>query len=128
MSWFIYALKNYLNFSDRARRKEYWMFFLFYMIFVFVFAFLDTALGKANSMEEALDLEGLFSPIYAIAMLIPSIAVTVRRLHDTNRSGWWILISLVPVIGILVLVFFTVLNSDEGFNRFGRSPKAEPAF
>jgi uncharacterized membrane protein YhaH (DUF805 family) len=104
------------------------MFTLFYMIFVLVVAFLDSMLGSARSMEEALDLKGFFSFIYALAMLVPSISVAVRRLHDTNRSGWWLLISLVPVVGIFVLLFFMVLNSDEGFNRFGSSPKSEPAF
>ena len=128
MYWYIHALKNYFNFSGRARRKEFWMFTLFYTIFVLVVAFLDSMLGSARSMEEALDLKGFFSFIYALAMLVPSISVAVRRLHDTNRSGWWILISLVPVVGIFMLLFFMVLNSDEGFNRFGSSPKFDPAY
>lgn len=102
------------------------MFIFFYTIFALLFAFLDTVLDGAQSIEEAIDLKG-GSLVFALTMLIPSVSVTVRRIHDTDRSGWWTLISLVPVVGIFILLFFMVLNSDEGVNRFGGSAKFKPA-
>ena len=116
MSWYIKALKNYFNFSGRARRKEFWMFFLFYLIFAVVAGALDGVLGT----------QGIIIAVYMLAMLIPSISAAVRRLHDTNRSGWWYLISFVPVIGIILLVFLVQDSRDED-NRFGESPKLAAA-
>ena len=119
MNWYLYVLKNYATFSGRARRKEYWMFFLISALISIVLTLLDILLGTYSVEYEA----GLFSGLYSLLILIPSIAVVVRRLHDTDRSGWWILISLIPLIGVIVLFVFMCLDSQPGTNRFGANPK-----
>lgn len=120
MSWFLLALKKYATFSGRSQRSEYWYFFLFYLLIVLALGLLDSALGTFVE-DEGL---GLLSGIFVLAMLIPSIAVGVRRLHDIGRSGWWMLISLVPIIGTIVLVVFAVRDSEPGTNAYGANPKA----
>ena len=119
MNWYLHVLKNYATFSGRARRKEYWMFFLISALISIVLTLLDILLGTYSVEYEA----GFFSGLYSLLVLIPGIAVGVRRLHDTNRSGWWILISLIPIIGVLVLFVFMCLDSQPGTNRFGVNPK-----
>ena len=119
MNWYLHVLKNYATFSGRARRKEYWMFFLISALISIVLTLLDILLGTYSMEYEA----GLFSGLYSLLILIPSIAVVVRRLHDTDRSGWWILISLIPLIGVIVLFVFICLDSQPGTNRFGANPK-----
>ena len=112
-------LKKYAVFSGRAQRKEYWFFILFYLIFTIAVAIVDVVLGTESI--------GLLSILYAVAMIVPSLAVTVRRLHDIGRSGWWILIAFIPIIGGIVLFVFAVLDSQEGENRFGPNPKETAA-
>ena len=119
MNWYLHVFKNYATFSGRARRKEYWMFFLISALISIVLTLLDILLGTYSVEYEA----GLFSGLYSLLILIPSIAVVVRRLHDTDRSGWWILISLIPLIGVIVLFVFMCLDSQPGTNRFGANPK-----
>ncbi|WP_448757939.1 DUF805 domain-containing protein [Aggregatibacter sp.] len=119
MNWYLHVLKNYATFSGRARRKEYWIFFLISALISIVLTLLDILLGTYSVEYEA----GLFSGLYSLLILIPSIAVVVRRLHDTDRSGWWILISLIPLIGVIVLFVFMCLDSQPGTNRFGANPK-----
>ncbi len=118
MHWYLDVLKKYAVFSGRARRMEYWMFFLINLIISIALGFIDMTLGTIN-MQVGL---GLFGGVYALAVLIPSIAVTVRRLHDTDRSGWWLLILFVPVIGPIILLVFMILGSTSGQNRFGANP------
>jgi uncharacterized membrane protein YhaH (DUF805 family) len=122
MSWFLLALGRYAQFSGRSRRKEYWFFTLFFVLASIVAMGLDMALG---TMDEETGL-GVVSGLLSLAALLPSIAVTVRRLHDTGRSGWWMLIFLIPLLG-LVGFYFMVKNGDPGDNQFGPNPKAEPA-
>lgn len=119
MSWYIAALKKYAVFSGRARRKEYWYFVLFNMIFCFILVFADIFTGLFHEQIGF----GVLSTLYMLATLLPSLGVTVRRLHDTGRSGWWILISLVPFIGGLILLIFTLLDSKPGENQYGPNPK-----
>ena len=119
MNWYLQALKNYANFSGRARRKEYWYFFLFNFIVAVVLGFIDGMVGTF-SPEAGI---GLLGGIYSLAVLIPGVAVSVRRLHDTERSGWWLLIALVPLIGAIVLLVFMVQDSKTGSNKFGENPK-----
>lgn len=119
MNWYMEVLKNYAGFSGRARRKEYWYFVLFNTIISIVLAFFD---GITGTFSEAMGM-GLLGGIYALAVLIPSLAVSVRRLHDTDRSGWWLLIALVPLIGAIVLLVFLVLDSNSGQNQYGANPK-----
>ena len=119
MSWYLEALKNYAVFSGRSRRKEYWYFVLCNVIVSLVLSGLDALLGTFSSSANL----GLLSGIYALAIIIPTLAVSVRRLHDIDRTGWWVLIHLVPVIGSVVLLVFAVLDSTPGENRFGSNPK-----
>ncbi|TYB32728.1 MAG: DUF805 domain-containing protein [Flexistipes sinusarabici] len=119
MNWYLEGLKKYAVFSGRSRRKEYWYFFLFNLIIHFILIIIDTLTGTYN-LETGM---GLLSTMYFFAVLLPSIAVSVRRLHDTNRRGWWILLSLIPIIGAIVLFIFMVQDSTPGENRFGNNPK-----
>ncbi|OEE57745.1 hypothetical protein A1OO_17365 [Enterovibrio norvegicus FF-33] len=111
MNYFLLALKNFAVFSGRARRKEYWMFILFYLIFSIVLTIVDQILGSA-----------FLSLIFSLALLIPSISLTARRLHDTGRSGWWQLIALIPLVGAIVMIVFLVQDSKED-NEHGVNPK-----
>jgi uncharacterized membrane protein YhaH (DUF805 family) len=119
MDWFLLALRRYAVFSGRSRRKEYWFYTLFYLIGYIIVGILDFALGTTVADDEI----GILGLLYALALLVPSISVTVRRLHDTNRSGWWFLIWLVPLIGIVVGLVLMCLDSDPGDNRYGPNPK-----
>ncbi len=120
MNWYLAVLKKYAVFSGRARRKEYWYFFLFNLLITIAFLAIDMVAGLYNS-EIGL---GILSGIYTLAVLIPSLAVTVRRLHDTNRSGWWILIGLIPLVGAIVLLVFMVQDSQVEQNQYGPNPKS----
>jgi uncharacterized membrane protein YhaH (DUF805 family) len=116
MSWYLAVLKNYAKFSGRARRTEYWMFMLFSLIISLVLAFIEGLLGSG----------GVLGLLYGLAVLVPSLAVSVRRLHDTGRSGWWLLIGLIPIVGVIVLIVFAVQDSNAGDNAYGPNPKAAP--
>ena len=119
MDWFLGALKKYAVFEGRARRREYWFFVLFAVLIQVVLNVVDRMLGMYSAENGIGILGGLFS----LAILIPSLAVGARRLHDTGRSGWWLLIWLVPVIGWIVLIIFFVLDSHPGSNQYGPNPK-----
>jgi len=119
MSWFIVALKKYAVFSGRARRAEFWYFTLFLFLFSVAFQLVDWVLGL-NKVAAGL---GFFSLILGLATLLPSLAVAVRRLHDTGRSGWWLFIGLVPVAGFIILLVFYVQDSQPGSNAYGPNPK-----
>ncbi|WP_217235351.1 DUF805 domain-containing protein [Streptomyces sp. AC555_RSS877] len=116
MSWFIEALKKYAVFSGRARRKEYWMYTLFVAIIYIVLAILA-----------AVTKQPLIAVVFYLAILLPSLAVTVRRLHDTGRTGWWVLIGLVPLVGAIVMLVFLCSEGESGANKFGANPKEAPA-
>lgn len=117
MDSYIKVLQNFAVFSGRARRREYWMFVLFNMLVSIALAVIEGVLGGP----------GITVIIYSLAVMIPSIAVAVRRLHDTSRSGWWIFIALIPLIGSIVLLIFLVLDSAEGDNDYGLNPKTAEA-
>ena len=104
MNWFLIALKKYATFAGRAQRAEYWYFVLFYILIFIGLSVIDGITGSFSA-EAGM---GLLGGILTLALLIPSIAVGVRRLHDTGRSGWWLLIALIPLIGAIVLLVFTV--------------------
>ncbi|MGN9812519.1 DUF805 domain-containing protein [Micromonospora sp. BQ11] len=114
------VLTQYVGFTGRARRSEYWWFALFSFLVSIVAAILDgvfgTNLGDAGST-------GVIGLIVTVALLLPSLAVGVRRLHDTDRSGWWLLIGLVPLVGAIVLLVFFVKDGTPGANRFGPDPR-----
>lgn len=121
MNWYLDAWKNYVNFQGRARRKAFWMFVLFNLIAIFALNFIEGAIGLRGEGDY-----GILSGLYSLAVLLPALGLAVRRLHDTGRSGWWILIGLVPLIGGIVLLVFYVLDSQPGTNQYGPNPK-EPA-
>ena len=123
MNWYLEVLKKYAVFSGRARRKDFWFFVLFNIIISIVLAVIDGVTGSF-SPEAGM---GLLGGIYTLAVLIPGIAVSVRRLHDTERSGWWLLIALVPLIGAIVLLVFMVQDSKPGQNQYGANPKEATA-
>ncbi|PNQ51726.1 DUF805 domain-containing protein, partial [Vibrio agarivorans] len=116
---YLTVLKKYAVFSGRARRKEYWMFILVNFIISLLLGFVDGLLGTI-----------FIGYIYALAVFIPGIAVAIRRLHDTGRTGWWLLIGFIPLIGLIVLIVFTVSEGDKGSNEYGSDPKVgdEPLF
>jgi len=113
MNWFIEVVKKYAVFSGRARRKEYWMYTLFYVIFAIVAGIVDAVLFGSQ----------ILTLVLALGLLLPSLGVAVRRLHDTGRSGWWILIGLVPLVGGIVLLVFLCLEGEAGSNKYGHNPK-----
>jgi uncharacterized membrane protein YhaH (DUF805 family) len=114
MNWYLDVLKKYAVFTGRARRQEYWMFILFNFIAYLILGFVEGLLG----------LTGVISSLYGLAVLLPSIGVGIRRLHDTNRSGWWLLIGLVPCVGFIVLIVFFAQDGTPGDNQYGPNPKA----
>jgi uncharacterized membrane protein YhaH (DUF805 family) len=120
MNWYLSVLKRYVAFDGRARRQEYWMFTLISVIISLVLMAIDHAMGTVSASAGI----GTLGAIYALAVLLPSLGVTVRRLHDTDRSGWWLLICLVPLIGGIVLLVFLCIEGTRGSNRFGPDPKA----
>jgi uncharacterized membrane protein YhaH (DUF805 family) len=119
MYWFIKCFKKYADFSGRARRKEFWMFFLFYFIFALVLSIIDGLLGWGFA-------DGTFGILYmlfVLAALLPYLAVTVRRLHDTGRSGWWYFIMLIPLVGPIWLIVLLATDGEPGENQYGPNPK-----
>lgn len=119
MKWYLDVLKNYAGFSGRARRKEYWMFTLFNIIISFVLGFVDGMIGSVNPTVGI----GALGGIYSLAVLIPSLAVSVRRLHDVGKSGWMLLIALIPIIGAIWLLVLMVSDSKPEENQYGPNPK-----
>ena len=117
MNWYLEVLKKYVDFSGRARRSEYWYFVLFNVLISIGLVILDNVLGIATN-----DVSPLYS-LYSLAVLLPGLAVGVRRLHDTGRSGWHLLLGLIPCIGGIILLVFFVEDSQYGENQYGPSPK-----
>ncbi len=113
MNWYLTVLKRYTVFSGRAARTEFWMFTLFNVIVSVVLTAVDMGLG----------LGALLSSLYSLAVLLPSLGVAIRRLHDTGRSGWWLFIVLIPLIGVIVLLVFYIQDSQAGDNQHGPNPK-----
>jgi uncharacterized membrane protein YhaH (DUF805 family) len=115
MHWYLEVLKKYTLFTGRARRSEYWYFVLVSFVITLVLGIVDAILRKMVGM-------GPLGMLYGLAVLVPSIAVAIRRLHDTDRSGWWLLLALVPLVG-LVLIVFLAQDSMASTNRYGQNPK-----
>jgi uncharacterized membrane protein YhaH (DUF805 family) len=120
MDYMLMPLRRYAEFSGRSRRQEYWMYTLGIVIAGIVLQVIEGIVGLSGMVG------GVYGPLTAIlglGTLVPSIAVAVRRLHDTDRSGWWLLLVFVPFIGWLVLLYFYVIEGTKGPNQFGPDPK-----
>ncbi|WP_430482421.1 DUF805 domain-containing protein [Rossellomorea marisflavi] len=122
MSWFLKGLKQYADFSGRARRQEYWMYMLFYSIFGIIL-YGVAVIGMAMQSEGIILLGMGIYILYTLALLVPTLAITVRRLHDTGRSGFWYFIGFVPLVGGIILLVFCCLDSENGNNQWGSNPK-----
>lgn len=119
MNYYLAVLKKYAVFNGRSPRAEYWYFFLFNIIISIVLSIVDGIIGNSGSTAGV----GLLGAIYSLALIIPGIAVGIRRLHDTNHSGWWLLISLIPIVGIIWLIVLMATDSNPGENKYGLNPK-----
>lgn len=121
MEWMVLPLKRYAEFSGRSRRKEYWMFVLFTVIAGVVLGLLDTMLGLnfGNATGRFQRDNGVLGSIFSLATLVPSIAVAVRRLHDTDRSGWWLLLPVLVVIALAALAISAMGSSSGGVGGLG---------
>lgn len=115
--WYVDVLKKYAMFSGRADRQEFWMFTLISFLISIVLAVVDAALGTSP----------LLGALYSLAVLLPSLAVGVRRLHDTDRTGWWLLIGLIPIVGAIVLLVFLASAGKSHDNAYGPNPQEVPA-
>lgn len=121
MEYYIKVIKdNYFNFEGRARRKEYWMFSLIHIIIFFVLGFFG---GIFSDVNDDFGIGFILIILYFIATFLPSLAVTVRRLHDTGKSGWYYLVTFIPYIGSIWLFILTVIEGDHGTNQYGPDPK-----
>ena len=124
MQWYMDVIKKYAEFSGRARRKEFWMFVLINAIIGIILSIIDNIIGTTYGAAN----QGVLNSIYSLAVLIPSIAVGVRRMHDTNRSGWWLLINLIPCVGWIIFIVFAAQEGVAGDNQYGPDPKAAERF
>ncbi|MFI1396061.1 DUF805 domain-containing protein [Streptomyces sp. NPDC020681] len=118
MNWYVDVLKKYAVFSGRARRQEYWMFALFNVVISIVLSIVDNVAGTSP----------ILGAVYSLLVLLPALGVTVRRLHDTDRSGWWILIGAVPLVGFIILIVFLASEGKAEQNAHGPNPKLAPAY
>jgi uncharacterized membrane protein YhaH (DUF805 family) len=114
MNWYIEAWKKYAVFGGRSGRREYWYFALFHALAYIMLSIIAGILGKIGA--------SLLS-LYSVAVFLPGLAATIRRLHDTNRSGWWLLILLIPAIGPIALLVFLAQDSQENENQYGPRPQ-----
>ena len=116
MNWYINAWKNYAVFNGRATRPEFWYFVLIHAVVILILGIIDYLIGR----------QYIFASLYYVAAILPYLAVAVRRLHDINRSGWWLLLMMpIPIVGWIVLLIFLVSRGTSGKNRFGGDPQKE---
>ncbi len=115
MNWYFEVFRKYADFDGRASRSEYWWFFLISIIVSSLLSTIDAITGTFNPDYGI----GLLSAVYSLAVFIPSFAVNIRRLHDIGRSGWWLFLHLIPLLGTLVLLFWSIKASDPDVNQYG---------
>jgi uncharacterized membrane protein YhaH (DUF805 family) len=123
MAWYLLAWQRATDFSGRSRRTEYWMFQLFNVLVGLALGLVAFAVGATSSEQDGLKVFTICVGIFGLVSFIPALSITIRRLHDTGRSGWWYLIAFVPLIGGLILFVFTLLDSDPDRNEYGPNPK-----
>jgi uncharacterized membrane protein YhaH (DUF805 family) len=115
MQWYLLALKKYKDFDGRSKRNEYWYFVLFSFLITLVLGIIDRVLNLTLPGSGV----GLLGGLYSLAVLVPGVAAGIRRLHDTGRSGWWLLISFIPFVGAIVLIVFLASESQPERNQYG---------
>jgi uncharacterized membrane protein YhaH (DUF805 family) len=120
MDWMLLPLRRYADFSGRSRRKEYWMFILGWVIALVLASIVDGVLGMSGMVGGAY---GPVATLLVLALLIPAIAVQVRRFHDQDKSGWFVLLGFIPIVGSIAVLVFMCLPGTAGANRFGDDPK-----
>ena len=120
LDWMTMPLKRYTDFSGRSRRKEYWMFVLGVFIVAVVLGIIEGILGLSGMVAGAY---GPLTALFLLGVIIPSIAVQIRRFHDQDKSGWFVLLALIPFLGGLIVLVFMCLEGTKGPNRFGEDPK-----
>jgi uncharacterized membrane protein YhaH (DUF805 family) len=127
MQWYLKVLKQYADFNGRARRTEFWMFILFSAIASAILGLVDSLIGTARFIASGgyFYSPGVLGGIYGLAVLVPTLAVGVRRLHDTDRTGWWWLLWLIPIVGQIILIVFWALEGTPGANQYGPDPKQD---
>ena len=118
MDLYLQPFRKYAVFSGRAGRPEYWVFSLVNIVISLVLSFVDGAIGTYDPQTEI----GALGVVFSLVILLPALAVSVRRLHETGRSGWWMLLLLLPLLGALVILVFMLLASNEGENEYGPHP------
>ena len=123
MKWYLKVLQNYFTFSGRARRSEYWYFALFNLIFTVLAMVIDNVLGTTFQIGEISIPYGYIYMLYAMALLIPGLAVMVRRLHDVGKSGWMFFVVLIPIIGGIWIIVLLCTDSVPNENKYGPNPK-----
>lgn len=115
MNWYVKCIKQYVDFNGRARRKEYWMFFLLNCVFAIVANLLDLIV-----IPDGMD---AFNLLYSLFVLLPGLAVGARRLHDIGKSGYWLLIGFVPIVGVILLLVWACKEGEKNTNSYGSDPK-----
>jgi uncharacterized membrane protein YhaH (DUF805 family) len=128
MEWMIMPLKRYADFKGRSRRKEYWMFFLLILIVGLGLGILTGGLGAmmdptGAAADGMMGAGSIFMILFYLAILIPALAVQVRRFHDQDKSGWFVLLGFIPFVGGIIVLVFMCLEGTKGENRFGPDPK-----
>lgn len=123
MYWYIKVINQFSDFSGRARRKEFWMFVLFNMTFALCAMLLDNFLGTTIQIAGEDAGYGLIYIIYSLFVLIPNLALSVRRMHDVGKSGWFLLIAFIPIIGAIWLLVLDCTDGEKGTNKWGPNPK-----
>ena len=117
IDWYLGPFQKFAKFEGRASRKEYWMFVVMNIPVAFLFGVLDALVGAG----------GVLGGVYNLILLVPSVSLMCRRLHDQNRSGWWQLLLFIPIVGFIVILVFMCLDGTAGDNRFGSDPKRRDA-
>ncbi len=118
--WYLRGLQRYIQFTGRAGRAEFWYYILVYILIILVLRAIDGLLFGVNAGN------GVLTWLFWLFSIMPNLAIGARRLHDTGRSGWWLLLSLIPIIGLIVLIIWFVSRGAEGDNAFGPAPVATP--
>jgi uncharacterized membrane protein YhaH (DUF805 family) len=127
-NWFFGAVKKYYDFSGRARRKEYWYFVLISTLILTALNLIENRLGTSQiAIASGINI-GMASGVFMVLMACPFFAVSTRRLHDANRSAWWLLVNFMPVLGTLVMMVFALEGSYPGENEYGKNPKGRVMF